>query len=139
MTYGVATIEATKQPATTGKAAFWTGWIISTLPALFLLMDAGMKLVRPEFVVKATAELGWPENSILPLGIVLASCTVLYLIPRTAAVGAILLTGYLGGAIAAHVQHKDGLFPIVFCTVFGAILWSGLLLRDARLRSILPR
>jgi hypothetical protein len=139
MTYGAATIEATKQPATAGKAALWTGWFISALPALFLLMDAVMKLIKPEFVVEKTAELGWPESSIVPLGMVLASCTILYLIPRTAAVGAILLTGYLGGAIAAHVQHKDGLFPIVFCTVFGAILWSGLLLRDARLRSILPR
>jgi hypothetical protein len=60
------------------------------------------------------------------------------LIPRTAALGAILLTGYLGGAIAAHVWHEDGWFPIVFCVVFGALLWSGLLLRDARLRAVLP-
>jgi hypothetical protein len=69
---------------------------------------------------------------------VLAGCTILYLIPRTAALGAILLTGYLGGAIAAHVRHEDGWFPIVFCVVFGALLWSGLLLRDARLRVVLP-
>jgi len=137
MTYGVAAIESpTTLPAS--KAALWTGRILSGLPALFLLFDAGMKLVKPEFVVKATADLGWPESSILPLGVVLAGCTILYLIPRTAALGAILLTGYLGGAIAAHVQHQDGLFPIVFCVIFGALLWSGLLLRDARLRAILP-
>jgi hypothetical protein len=111
---------------------------MSAVPALFLLFDAGMKLVKPEFVVKATADLGWPESSILPLGIVLLSCTIIYLIPRTAAVGAILLTGYLGGAIAAHVQHQDGLFPIVFCVVFGTLLWGGLLLREARLRILLP-
>ena len=68
----------------------------------------------------------------------LAGCTILYLIPRTAALGAILLTGYLAGAIAAHVRHEDSWFPIVFCAVFGALPWSGLLLRDARLRAVLP-
>jgi hypothetical protein len=68
---------------------------------------------------------------------VLAGCTILSLIPRTAALGAILLAGYLGGAIAAHVRHEDGMFPIVCCVVFGAVLWSGLL-RDARLRAALP-
>jgi DoxX-like family len=108
------------------------------LPALFLLLDAAMKLVKPGFVVEATGDLGFPESVIVPLGIVLAGCTILYLIPRTAALGAILLTGYLGGAIAAHVRHEDGWFPIVFCAVFGALLWSGLLLRDARLRAVLP-
>jgi hypothetical protein len=115
-----------------GPAAF------CTLPALFLLLDAAMKLVKPGFVVEATADVGFPESVIVPLGIVLAGRTILDLIPRTAALGAILLTGYLGGVIAAHVRHEDGWFPIVFCVVFGALLWSGLLLRDARLRAVLP-
>jgi hypothetical protein len=120
------------------KTLLWSGRVISILPALFLLFDAAMKLIKPGFVVAATGDLGFPESVIVPLGIVLASCTVLYLIPRTAAEGAILLTGYLGGAIAAHVRHEDGWFPVVFCAVFGALLWSGLLLRDARLRAVLP-
>ncbi len=125
-------------PAPVGKAALWTGRVLSTLPALFLLLDAVMKLIKPGFVVEATGALGFPESVIVPLGIVLGSGTILYLIPRTAALGAILLTGYLGGAIAAHVRHEDGWFPIAFCAAFGALLWSGLLLRDARLRVVLP-
>ena len=119
-------------------AALWSGRVISTLPALFLLFDAVMKLIKPRFVVEATGDLGFPESVIVPLGIVLAGCAILYLIPRTAALGAILLTGYLGGAIAAHVRHEDGWFLIVFCVLFGALLWSGLLLRDARLRVVRP-
>jgi hypothetical protein len=132
------TLQPAHAPAPVGTAALWSGRVISILPALFLLFDAVMKLIKPGFVVAATGDLGFPESVIVPLGIVLASCTVLYLIPRTAALGAILLTGYLGGAIAAHVRHEDGWFPIVFCAVFGALLWSGLLLRDARLRAVLP-
>jgi hypothetical protein len=131
-------LQPAHAPAPVGKAAFWTGRVISTLPALFLLFDAAMKLVKPGFVVEATGDLGFPEKVIVPLGIVLAGCTILYLIPRTAALGAILLTGYLGGAIAAHVRHEDGWFPIIFCVVLGVLLLSGLVLRDARLRAVLP-
>ena len=131
-------LQSAHAPAPVGKAALWTGRVIRTLPALFLLLDAAVKLVKPGFVVEATGDLGFPESVIVPLGIVLASCAILYLIPRTAALGAILLTGYLGGAIASHVRHEDGWLPLVFCVVFGALLWSGLLLRDARLRAVLP-
>ncbi len=120
------------------KAALWTGYIMSVLPALFLLMDGVMKLPKPEFVVKATVELGYPESVIVGLGIVLLTCTVLYLIPRTAVLGAILLTGYLGGAVASHLRHGDGAFPVLFPVIFGALLWGGLVLRDARLRALLP-
>lgn len=127
-----------EKPAPASKAALWTGRVMSGVPAAFLLLDAVMKFVQPEPVVQATRELGFPESYILGLGMVLLSCTLVYLIPRTAALGAILLTGYLGGAVAAHVRHEDGLFPIVFCIVFGALLWGGLLLRDERLRVILP-
>jgi hypothetical protein len=107
------------------------------LPARFLLFDAVMKLIEPRFVVEATGDLGFPESVVVPLGIVLAGCAILYLIPRTAALGALLLTGYLGGAIAAHGRHEDGRFPIVYCLLFGALLWSGLL-SDARRRVVLP-
>jgi hypothetical protein len=121
------------------KAAVWTGRVLSILGALLLLVDAGMKLVKPEFVVKATVEdMGFTEDVILPLGLVLLVSTVLYLIPQTAVLGAILLTGYLGGAVATHVHHRDGAFEIVFPAIFGAVLWAGLALRDPRLRSLLP-
>ncbi|MGH7964070.1 MAG: DoxX family protein, partial [Candidatus Binatia bacterium] len=75
---------------------------------------------------------------ILGLGIVLLACTVLYLIPRTSVLGAILLTGYLGGAVATHVRVEDGLFPVFFPVIVGALLWGGLVLRDDRLRSLIP-
>jgi hypothetical protein len=126
------------QSVPTSKAALWTGWIMSVLPALFLLFDAVMKLVKPAFVVEGTMKYGYPESSILPLGIVLFASTVLYLIPRSAVLGAILLTGYLGGAVATHVRVEEGLFPILFPVIFGALLWGGLVLRDARLRALVP-
>ena len=120
------------------KAMFWTGHVVGLLPALFLLFDAGMKLVKPEFVVKATTELGYAEDVIVPLGIVLLASTVLYLVPRTAILGAILLTGYLGGAVDCHVRAGQGAFEILFPVVFGIFLWGGLWLRDNRLRALTP-
>ena len=120
------------------RKALWAGWILSALPALFLLFDGGMKLFKPEFVVKATVQLGYPERVIVPLGIVLTVCTLLYLIPRTAVLGAILLTGYLGGAVATHVRVGAGLFEITFPVIFGTLLWAGLFLRDRRLRDLIP-
>ena len=120
------------------KALLWTGWIMSALPALFLLVDGAMKLVKPEVVVKATVDLGYAESVIVPLGVVLLACTILYLIPPTAVLGAILLTGYLGGAVATHVRAGQGAFEILFPVIFGALLWGGLFLRDERLRSLIP-
>jgi hypothetical protein len=126
-------------PTTTSSAKLlWTGRVLSGLPVAFLLLDATMKLVKPEPVVKATVELGYPESVIVGLGIVLLVCTILYMIPRTSALGAILLTGYLGGACASHVRHGDGWFAILFPVVFGVLLWGGLWLRDERLRSLVP-
>ncbi|HZE72893.1 MAG TPA: DoxX family protein [Pyrinomonadaceae bacterium] len=116
----------------------WAGLIISALPALFLLMDGIMKLIRPAIVVEATVHLGYTASVILPLGIVLLACTVLYLIPRTAVLGAILLTGYLGGAVATHVRVGEGVFPIVFPIILGVLIWIGLYLRDDRLRALVP-
>ncbi len=97
-----------------------------------------MKLVKPAPVVEATVRLGYPESVIVGMGIVLLACTVLYLIPRTAILGTILLTGYLGGAVATHVRVGEGLFPVLFPVVFGALLWGGLWLRDERLRALIP-
>jgi hypothetical protein len=101
-------------------------------------MDGIMKLVRPAIVVETTVQLGYPASVILPLGIVLLVCTVLYVIPRTAVLGAILLTGYLGGAVATHVRVGEGLFPIVFPIVLGVLIWIGLYLRDDRLPALVP-
>jgi len=126
------------QPAPVSKAALWTGRILTTLGALFLLFDGAMKLVKPAPVVEATVRLGFSEDVILGLGIVLLACTVLYLVPRTSVLGAILLTGYLGGAVATHVRVWEGWFPVLFPVIFGAVLWGGLYLRDARLRALVP-
>ena len=117
------------------RKMLWTGRIMSALPALFLLLDGAMKLVKPAPVVEATVRLGYPESVILGLGIVLIACTALYLIPRTSVLGAVLLTGYLGGATASHVRIGD---PFYFPIVFGVLIWGGLYLRDDRLRALLP-
>ncbi len=131
-------MQSTTQTAPVPKRRSWAGLIISALPALFLLMDGVMKLFKPAFVVEATVQLGYSESVIIPLGIVLIACTVLYLIPRTSILGAILLTGYLGGAVATHVRVGEGLFSIVFPIIFGVLLWGGLWLRDERLRALIP-
>ena len=116
----------------------WTGRVMSAIPSLFLLLDGVMKLVQPPPVVEATVRLGYPESVILGLGITVLACTVVYLIPSTSVLGAILLTGYLGGAVASHVRAGEGPFPVLFPVIFGALLWGGLVLRDARLRALLP-
>ena len=116
----------------------WIGRIVSGLPALFLLVDGVMKLIRPAVVVETTMKLGYAERTILPLGILLIACTILYLVPRTSVLGAILLTGYLGGAVSTHVRAAEGSFPIIFPIIFGALLWLGLYLRDTRLQALVP-
>ena len=116
----------------------WAGRVVSWLPALFLLLDGAAKLFKPAPVIEGTVKLGYSESVIIPLGVVLIACTVLYLVPRTAVLGAILLTGYLGGAVATHVRVGDGIFPVAFGITFGVLLWLGLYLRDARLRELLP-
>jgi hypothetical protein len=115
-----------------------TGLVVSGLPALFLLVDGVMKLFKPAVVVDTTVQLGFPEGVIVPLGVVLLASTVLYLVPRTSVLGAILLTGYLGGAVATHVRVGEGAFPILFPVIIGALLWGGLVLRDPRLAALLP-
>jgi hypothetical protein len=120
------------------KTSLWVGRIVSGLPALFLLVDGGMKLAKPAVVVEATTKLGYSESVIIPIGIVLIVCTILYLIPPTSVLGAILLTGYLGGAVATHVRTGEGAFPVVFPIIFGALLWLGLYLHDVRLRALIP-
>src|SRR5262249_49260310 len=126
------------QAAPVSTAARWAGWVLSGLPALFLLLDGVMKLIKPPVVVETTVKLGYAEEVIVGLGIVLLACTILYLVPRPAVRGAILLPGYLGGAVAPHVRAGDEVFPIVFPVIVGAMVWGGLVVRDSRLRALLP-
>jgi hypothetical protein len=118
------------------KAARWAGYVLSGLAIVFMALDGVMKLFKPDFVRKATSDLGYPEDIIVPLGAVLLVCTAIHVIPRTAVLGAILLTGYLGGAVASHVRHGDPAFTIVFPVIFAALVWGGLLLRDRRLGAL---
>ncbi len=120
------------------KKNLWAGRIVSGLPALFLLVDGAAKLVKPAVVVEATTKLGYPEGLIVPVGIILIVCTILYLIPATSVLGAILTTGYLGGAVATHVRVNEAVFPMVFPIILGALLWLGLYLNDTRLRALIP-
>lgn len=131
-------MSAIVERAPVSKGAYWAGYIVGGVPALFLLMDGGMKLAKPSVVVEATTKLGYSESVILPLGIVLLLCTVLYLVPFTAVLGAILLTGYLGGAVATHVRAGAGAFEILFPIAIGVLLWGGLYFRDPLLRLLLP-
>ncbi len=117
------------------KGMLWAGYITSTLPVLMLLMSGVMKFVKPDEFVKGFAKLGWDDGLALPLGIVELVCVVLYVIPRTSVLGAILLTGYLGGATATHVRIGD---PFIAPVMLGVVLWLGLYLRDARLRALIP-
>ena len=120
------------------KGQRWTSYLLSALPALFLLMDGTMKLFKPPMVVEKTTELGYHAGVIVPLGVVLLICTIIYLIPRTTLLGAILLTGYLGGAVNTHVRAWQGWFPVFFPVVIGVLLWGGIYLRELRLPSLLP-
>jgi DoxX-like family len=121
--------------------ALWTGRILSGVVVLFLLVDAGYKLIRPlpAPAVEAFGKLGYPVEFAAGLGILLLSCVALYLIPRTSVLGAILLTGYLGGAVASHVRVGDAWFSHALFPVYvGLLIWGGIYLRDERLRALVP-
>ena len=108
---------------------------MSALPVLLLLSSAVMKFLKPASVVEGFAHLGYPESLALALGILELACTVVYVIPRTSVLGAILLTGYLGGATATHVRIGEPFFATV---VVGVLVWGGLFLRDPRVRALIP-
>jgi hypothetical protein len=130
--------EATTiQPARPGKAARIVGWIISAIIILWLgVAGTIFALTNRAMVEQTMTDFGYPVSSIMKIQIVLVCCVILYAIPQTAVLGAILLTGYLGGAVAMHVRAADGqwFFPIIF----GVLVWLGLVLRDPRLRSLVP-
>jgi hypothetical protein len=124
------------QTQSPNKVTFWIGWVLSILPCLLLLMSATMKLSQSEEVVTELGKRGYSPNTILPIGVAELASTILYLIPQTAVLGAILLVGYLGGATATHVIAGDGMFwsPVLM----GVIVWLGLYLREPRLRALTP-
>jgi hypothetical protein len=126
----------TQTAPVTSTAALWAGRVASALPVLMLLFSAAMKFAKPPDAVEGFTHLGWDANLALGLGILELVCTIVYLIPQTAVLGAVLLTGYLGGAIATHV--RIGEYFIVPHVVLGVLIWLGLFLRDVRLRALLP-
>jgi hypothetical protein len=131
--------SATQAVRTTSKGALWTGRILSGLVIAFLLMDAIMKFVIPPAVVKGMADSGWPLHFSVTLGIILMSCIIFYTIPRTSVLGAILLTGYLGGAVASNLRLELPLLTHVLFPVYvGVLAWGGLFFRDSKLQELIP-
>jgi len=117
------------------KKMLWAGYIMSALPVLLLLTSAVAKLAKPAPVVEGFAHFGFPESIILKLGILELACTILYVIPRTSVLGAILLTGYLGGAIVTTARVGES---FIIALVAGVLVWGGLFLRDQRVRELIP-
>ncbi len=124
-------------PAPVSKAALWLGWIISGLVALALLASGAGKLIKPPDAVKMMETLGWDESFFLALAICEIACALIYAFPRTAVLGAILVTGYFGGAVATHVRVSDfkDMTPAIILAV---LAWCGLWLRDTRVRALAP-
>lgn len=127
------------QHPTTSTAAQRTGLVLAAIAVLFLLVDGVTKVMLVQPVVESMAELGYPTGSGRGIGLLLLCCLTIYVVPRTAILGAVLLTGYLGGAIATHVRVESPLFShTLFPAYVGILVWAGLYLRDARLRELLP-
>jgi hypothetical protein len=113
----------------------WTGYVVSALPAIALLPSGAIKLFMTPEMAKGLEPIGWKLEQMLAIGVLELACIVLYLAPQTAVLGAILVTGYMGGAIATHVRVGEGFVPQV---IIGVLAWLGLYLRDARVRALIP-
>jgi hypothetical protein len=125
------------QTPTVSKGRLWASRIMSAIPVLMLLFAGIMKLIKPPSMVQGLAQYGYSESLVGIIGVIEIACTLLYLIPRTSVLGAILMTGFLGGATATNVRVKDPSF--VLPVVFGVLVWTGLFLRDERLRALILR
>ena len=131
--------DTTPSTRADSRRLLWTGRVMSGIAVLFLVFDSIGKLLEVQPVIDGTLQLGYPRDSVFTLGVILLSCVVAYVIPRTSVLGALLLTGYLGGAIATHVRVGNPLFThVLFPTYVAALLWGGLILRDTRLLAFLP-
>ncbi|MBX9590060.1 MAG: DoxX family protein [Hyphomonadaceae bacterium] len=128
--------ESATQPAAVSSTSVWAGRIMSALVVLYLLFDSSLRVMKLAPAVEGAARLGYPESLVVPIGIIELVCIVLYALPRTSVLGAILLTGHLGGAAAAILRLENlwFLFPIGL----GVLVWGGLFLRDDRLRALIP-
>jgi hypothetical protein len=131
-------MQAHTEANTVSKGRLWTGRIISALVVLFLLFDSITKVMKVRAVIEASAQLGYPANTIVTIGIILLACTVFYIIPQTAVLGVILLTGYLGGAVAANLRIGSAMFNTFFSIVFAGLAWTGIFLRESRLGALIP-
>ena len=131
-------MQTATQTMSSSTTMLWIGRIISALAVLFLIFDGVIKVLKLAPAVEATTQLGYPERLIITIGILELACLAVYVFPRTAVLGAILLTGYLGGAIATNLRAGAPTFNVVFPTIIGALIWGGLFLRDARLRALVP-
>jgi hypothetical protein len=128
----------TSRTRTLSRARIWTGRTLSGLALLFLAFDSVVKLIRIPEAVEGTVQLGYPASALLTIGLIELACVIAYAVPRTAVLGAVLLTGYLGGAIATHVRAESPLFSHTLFPIYVAVLiWGGLWLRDARVRALL--
>jgi hypothetical protein len=126
-------------PASLSKAAIWTGRIISGFVTAFMIFDGVIHILRPAPVVEAFAKLNFPLRFAVPLAVIELLALLLYVIPRTAILGAILLTAYYGGAVAIQLPTGNSLFgEILFPVYFGILLWAGIYLRDEKLRALIP-
>jgi hypothetical protein len=133
-----STLTSNSQPNLPAAILRWSGRIFFGLNIAFLIFDTVIKLLNVEQAVTATVGLGYAESDVFVLGVIQLICLILYLIPQTAPLGAVLMTGYLGGAVATHLQAGSEPFSLIFPVIMGAILWAALYLREARLRALLP-
>jgi len=131
-------MQSNTQIANVSKGMLWTGRIISGLAALLFVFDGVGHLMKPAPVVEAFARLGYPLSASVGIGLVLLLCTAIYVTPKTWVLGAILLTGYLGGAVSTHVRAGSSMFETIFPVILGVLVWLGIYLRDARLRALVP-
>jgi hypothetical protein len=131
-------MNSTSQAVPISKATLWASRIIQGLVVLFLIFDGVTKVIKEPHVMAASQQLGFTANAIVGIGAVLLICTALYVIPRTSILGAILLTGYLGGAVATNVHAQTVLFNTLFPVIFGVLAWTGIYLRDRRLQALIP-
>jgi hypothetical protein len=120
------------------KTWIWVGRIVTTLVVLFCAFDGLMKVIKEPHVIAASAEFGFSTNELVLIGVLMLACTILYAIPRTAILGAVLLTGYLGGAVVSNIRVGHPVFECIFPIIFGALAWGGLFLRESRVRELIP-
>lgn len=129
-------MQSATQPERASKAMLWTGYVVSALPVLALLFAGSVKLTKSPQMIQGMAQYGFPANLVLVIGILEVGCTIIYVIPRTAVLGAILMTAFLGGATVANVRLGNPSYAIT--VILGVLVWAGLYLRDTRVRELIP-